>query len=192
MDRFTWGVVAGAVALVVAGIVVVLVLRRAPGQHDLTRPEGVVLAYVEALDTGKPEDAWELLSRQLQGETTRDEFIRQATARFRTPRDGRVRIDSVAVDGATARVELSRTYSSGGGLFGPSSYSNSQSARLEQQGGSWRITVPPDDFFAMRTAPVRAPTQTAVVVTATPAPVAAASATPAVTAPGGPVATAGR
>jgi hypothetical protein len=178
VDRFTWGVVVGAVALVVAGIVLVLALRRAPGQADLTRPEGVVLAYVEALDAGRYEDAWELLARQQQMDVPRDEFVRQAAMRFPgRRREGRVRIDSVAVEGTTARVELSRTYSSGGGLFGPSSYSTEQSARLERQGGDWRITVPPDDFFGRTTAPVRSPTQTPFVVTATPAPAGAGSAT---------------
>jgi hypothetical protein len=163
VDRFTWGVVAGAAALVLAGIVVVVALRRSPGPADLATPEGVLRAYMEAIDSGKPEDAWPLLAAEQQRRVPRDEFVRQATQRFHAPREGRVSIDKVTVDGRTARVELSRTYSGGGGLFGPSTYSNHYNARLEQEGGAWRITVPPEDFFFRPGNPV-------VVVTATVAP----------------------
>jgi hypothetical protein len=177
VDRFTWGIVVGAVLLVAAGIGIVAAVQRAPAPADLSTPEGVVRAYVEALDRGQPERAWDLLADRLQAEVSRDEFVRRTTQSFGGPREGRVAIEQVVVEGNTARVELSRTFSGSGGpfgLFGPSSYTSRQTARLELQGGRWKITVPPDDFLVRR-----APD--AIVVTATPAPAA--------TAPPGPTAT---
>ena len=47
MDRFTWGIVAGAVLLVALGLVSVTVLRRPVAAPDLSTPDGVVRAYVE-------------------------------------------------------------------------------------------------------------------------------------------------
>ncbi|HEU5316815.1 MAG TPA: hypothetical protein VFX49_11945 [Chloroflexota bacterium] len=169
MDRFTWGIVAGTIALVVLGIAVVLVVRRSPSPADLTTPEGTVRAYVEAIESGRPEDAWNLLGERQQTDVTKDEFIRRATGTYRGGRDGRVAIDAVEVTGASARVDLSRT-SSGGGppIFGPSTYTNRMTARLEQQRGQWRITVPPDEYryFSERLT-VPAP-PSVIVITATP------------------------
>jgi hypothetical protein len=180
MDRFTWGIVAGTLALVVAGIVVVLVVRRSPEPADLGTPEGTVRAYVEAIESGRPEQAWELLGDRQQADVGRDEFIRRATTGYRGGREGRVAIDAVELTGTTARVDLSRTYSGGGPpIFGPSTYTNRMTARLEQQRGAWRITVPPDEYrYFVERIPAPPLATTLVVVTATPPP---ATATPAPT-----------
>jgi len=179
VDRFTWGVSVGAVALIVAALAAVLLLQRAPAPVDLTTPEGVVRAYVQALDTSQPEDAWNLLGQRQQAEISRDEFVRRATTAYRSPHNGRIAIESTTVEAMTARVEMSRTYSGGGGpfgIFGSSSYNNRFTARLEQQSGRWRITVPPEDYLIGRLSEPVAP---AVVVTATPPPAPLSTATPA-------------
>ena len=178
MDRFTWGVSIGAVVLILAALTAVLLLQRAPAPVDLTAPDGVVRAYVQALETSHPEDAWDLLGQRQQVEVSRDEFIRRATSDYRSPRNGRIAIENTTIEGTTARVEMSRTYSGGGGpfgIFGSSSYSNRFSARLEQQSGRWRITVPPEDYLISRFHEPLPP----VVVTATPPPAPLSTATPA-------------
>src|SRR5688500_13406628 len=125
MDRFTWGIVAGTTLLVVVAIAAVLLVRQTSAPPDLTTPDGIVRAYLEAIDADRPERAWELLGERQQADISRDEFITRATAAHRSPREGRVAIDQTIVEGATARVELSQTYaSSGPPIFGPSSYTN--------------------------------------------------------------------
>ena len=176
MDRFTWAIVVGAVALVGIALVAVLLVQRAPTPPDLATPDGVVRAYLAALDSNRPEQAWDLLSEQLKRETPRDEFVRRASNSYHPSREGRVAIENVAIEGSSARVEMSRTYSSDGGLFDlfePSTYTNRFTARLEQQSGAWRITVPPEDFFGRRP-----PAPPAVVVTVTPVTPATPSASP--------------
>jgi hypothetical protein len=150
MDRFTWGIVIGSLLLVLVGIgTVVWVQDRSLPPPDLSRPEGVVRAYVEAVQTGNAERAWELLSESAREGITRQEFVQRITVE-RRPQEGRVAIESVQIDGNTAIVELSRTYATGGGpfgLFGPTSYTDRQRVRLEQQRGIWLITVPPDPYL---------------------------------------------
>ena len=148
MDRFTWGIVAGTTLLVVAAVAAALFIRQSASPPDLTTPDGTVRAYLEAIDTGKPERAWELLGERQQGEISRDEFIRRATAAHRSPRAGRITVDQTVVDGVTARVELSQTFAEGGPpIFGPSSYTNHMTARVELQRGQWRITVAPEGYW---------------------------------------------
>jgi hypothetical protein len=151
MDRFTWGVVVGAVLLVIVGLASVTLLQRTAPPPDLSRPEGVVRAYVVAMEEGRPEVAWDLLAAPARADVTRDEFIRRATT-FRRGQASRLAIEQVAVEGSTARIELARTFG-GGGLFGPSSYTERSTVRLEREGGSWRITVPPDAHLISRTFP---------------------------------------
>src|SRR5437870_9106270 len=136
MDRFTWGIVGGTLALIVVAIAAVLIVRRSPNPADLTTPDGVVRAYVEALETGRPERAWELLGERQQADVPRDEFVRRASGAFQRNREDRMAIEATEITGDTARVDLSRTYTGGGPpIFGPSSYTNRFTARLERQHG---------------------------------------------------------
>jgi len=165
VDRFTWGIVAGALLLVLLGIASVTLWQRPAPPPDLTRPEGVVRAYVEALDTGHPERAWDLLSTAARAGIDRETFIQRATTSTPSrPSEGRLTIDSVEIAGDTARVDLARTYDSGG-LLGSSSYTTHSTVRLEREGGQWRISVPPDPYLINRPPPV-AIQQVTVVVTA--------------------------
>lgn len=173
MDRFTWSIVAGAVLLVAAGLASVTVLQRPAAPADLSTPEGVVRAYVTAIETQHPDQAWDLLASGARGNLTRDEFVRRASTQGHS-RSGRVAIDNVVVEGGTARVELSRTYEGSGGLFGSSAYTTNNTVRLEREGGQWRISVPPEPYLLER--PFPPPAVVTVVVTpppgATPAPTA--------------------
>ncbi len=183
MDRFTWGIVGGTIALIAVGIAAVLLVRRNPAPADLTTPDGVVRAYVEALEAGRPERAWELLGERQQADVPRDEFVRRATGAFRPGREGRLAIDATEITGDTARVDLSRTYASGGPpIFGPSSYTNRFTARLERQRGAWRITVPPEDYRYILDRPLPAPPNVVVITATPPTPTPTSAATPVQTA----------
>jgi hypothetical protein len=186
MDRFTWGIVVGAVLLVAAGLVGVTIVRRPAAAPDLSTPEGVVRAYVTALDTDHSEQAWDLLSTGARAGLTREEFIRRTTAAGR-PRFSRVAMESVTVEGDTARVELSRTYEGSDGLFGSSGYTQRTTVRLERENGAWRISVPPDQYLFDRSIPpVVVTVVTTPVAGTTPtgqAPSAATSTTPTPRAP---------
>jgi hypothetical protein len=179
VDRFTWGIVVGAVLLVAVGLASVALLQRPAPAPNLATPDGVVRAYVIALDTGHPEQAWDLLTSGARSGTTRDEFIRRATAEGR-PRYGRVAIEDTTVEGNTARVELSRTFGSGGGLFADGGGSQRITVRLEREDGAWRIAVPPDSYLLDRPFPapaVSAPTA-APTTAPTVAPAAGSTVTP--------------
>jgi hypothetical protein len=145
MDRFTWGVVGGAVILVLVAVGSVAALQGRTSQPDLSTPEGVVRAYYAAFQEGRPDRAWDLLSSTAKGGTTRDEFIRRATG-FSPATGARITVDGVEIEGDTAIVRLSRTYG-GGGLFGSSGGGTPITVRLDREGGNWRITVPPDPFL---------------------------------------------
>ena len=188
MDRFTWGIVVGALVLVIAGLGTVVLTQRQAPPPDLSQPEGIVRAYVEALDSGHPEQAWDLLAASARSGSTRDSFIARATASSSgRQREGRLTIESVVVEGSVSRVELARTFDSGGGLFGASGqYTNRSTVRLEREAGQWRITVPPEPYLIDRpVAPVAPPpvtVQVTVVATIATPSAPAAALTPATTA----------
>jgi hypothetical protein len=188
MDRFTWGIAAGAAALVAAALISVIVLQRTAPPPDLSRPDGVVRAYVEALETGRPERAWDLLAESARRGVSRETFIQRATAIKSGPQTARITIEEVVIEGNTARVELGHTYESSGGPFGSSVYTSRSVARLEREGGEWRITVPPEPYLLERAAPPLPPVtvQVTVVAPTPPAPtptLAAPIATPAAAPP---------
>jgi hypothetical protein len=151
IDRWTW-VVTGAVALLtVAALTSVLVSRPHQAAADLSTPAGVVTAYVQDIQAGRADDAWNLISPQTQQPGpgkfgpvyTKDEF-RQVVASSRRDASSRVRITGVTQSGVTATVQLEVT-SDTGNLFSRSS-SQVVVASLMEQGGSWRITSDPSPY----------------------------------------------
>lgn len=151
MDRFTWGIVAGAAALVVAGLVSAALLTHRPAPPNFGQPEGVVQAYVQALDDDHPERAWDLLAAKVQADVPRDEFIRRATTSVGYGNHGSVTITGTEIDGDVAVVHLDRSYGSGRtGLFGGPPAAQHITVRLERENGVWRIAVPPDPYLVQR------------------------------------------
>ncbi|HEU5317820.1 MAG TPA: nuclear transport factor 2 family protein, partial [Chloroflexota bacterium] len=106
--------------------------------------EGTVRAYVEAIDTGRPERAWELLAASARTDVTREEFMRRAATFAQRP-PGRVTIESVTAEGDTAWVVTSRIFGTGPPL--PITPTIRTTVRLIKEAGEWRIEVPPDPFL---------------------------------------------
>jgi hypothetical protein len=145
MDRFTYAIVGGVLALVVGGLVTAVVLRGRDVPPDLATPGGVVLAYAAAEQRGDPLTAWNLLHPMAQARGNRDRFLAQAGQR--TNDRAYLSVEDEQLDAEGASVVLVRTYSGSGGLFGSSSYANRSTVRLARAAGDWRITVPPDDYL---------------------------------------------
>jgi hypothetical protein len=145
MDRFTVGVVGGALALVAAALIAAVVVRGTTRPPDLTTPSGVVLAYALAEQRGDPQTAWDLLAGPAQARGDHDRFLAQA-GRGDGDREY-LSTEDERVDGSGASVVLVRTYSSGGGIFGSYNSSNRSTVRLIREDDNWRISVPPDEYL---------------------------------------------
>jgi len=152
VTRFTWGIVIGVLALVGVALVLAYASPRAAAPPDLGTPEGVTLAFALALQSGDLDQAWTLLAPSAQAQTTKDRFITRAEGFRSTYQRARLSTNAPTVDGDTARVDLTRTYPSSGGLLGlgDSAYANTSTTRLAREGGQWRITTPPDPFLVQQ------------------------------------------
>jgi hypothetical protein len=145
MDRFTWAIVVGVLALVAGGVVVAAVMRGREAPPDLSTPTGVVLAYAIAEQRGDPQTAWDLLATSVQARSDRDRFLARAansssTRAYLTSEDEHI-------EGDAASVVLVQTYPGSDGLFGGGGYSNRNTVRLVREASGWRISVPPDDYL---------------------------------------------
>jgi hypothetical protein len=146
MDRFTFAVVGGVLALVAAGLVTAASLRGQVGSApDLNTPAGVALAYAAAEQRGDAQAAWDLLATSAQQRGDRERFL--ARAGHSQPDNAYLSTDEERVDGDTASVTLVETYPGSGGLLGRATYTNRVTIRLARESAGWRITVPPDDFL---------------------------------------------
>ena len=148
VDRFTAGIVAVVLALIVVAVGVSLVARGREIIPDPASPGGVTYAYMRAMADGLPEQAWDLLAAGTKAANSRDKFIASATQQY--PRGGEINsrfaIEDERITGSTATLQVIRYYGTGGGglfNFGGDS-TTTQSVRLVQEGGVWRITQPPD------------------------------------------------
>lgn len=151
MDRFTWAAVVGIVALCAIAIVSVLIGRQSAAPPDLATVDGVVTAYVVAIQEKRAEDAWALLAsprsaapgRYIGDEDTLDNF-RRTVNNTSAQNNRRIRIQAVKVEGDTARVDADITVVSRQPLwFGFPSASHTVTFSLKREDGTWRITSAP-------------------------------------------------
>jgi hypothetical protein len=151
VDRFTYAVVGGVLALVAAGLVAAAVLRGHAPQPDLSTPSGIVLAYGLAAERGDGAAAWDLLASAVQARNSRDQFL------VRIANSGRDReyltTEDERLDAEGASVVLVRTYPGSGGILGNSSYTSRNTVRLTRETSGWRITVPPDPYVLSESRP---------------------------------------
>lgn len=142
-DRLLWGIVAGAIALMLAGFALLLVVReREPAQFPADTPQGVVQRYLQAQIEGRYTEAESYLSPSvLEPDGTRK-------PRFpSTPSQNSHRIvledTQIAGDRATVTVAITTFYGGSGGLFGGSTeYTTPQVFELRRESGVWKIIAP--------------------------------------------------
>lgn len=133
--------VGGAVALLLAGVVVTLMVTRAPESvYPENSPEGTVATYLRLLEDGEVEQAYALVSMQLDREQFRQQFS------YWSERSHRVTLVRSSMDGdsATVVVDVS-TFS--GGAFGASDRTSRHTFTLRRENGAWRITGPEYLYF---------------------------------------------
>jgi hypothetical protein len=147
-DRFLLAIVVGALALIVGGVALVLVLGRAPAppRPDPASPAGVVQSYVEALRAGELDRARGLLSSSARAQLDRD---RDSFPRYYTPSgvERRILIEPIEVadDRATVRVTIS-TFSARSEPFSSSTYHQEVEVRLVREEGQWRVSQPIEPY----------------------------------------------
>jgi hypothetical protein len=145
MNRFTWFVVGGVLALVLTGLASATILRGREAVPDLNTPSGVVLTYALAEQRRDPQTAWDLLATATQARGDRDRFLAQSGSGD-TDREYLATTDE-RIDGDGASVVLVRTYPGSGGIFGNGGYTSRNTFRLVREDGQWRISVPSDNYF---------------------------------------------
>ena len=146
-DRFLLAIVLGALALIAAGVAVVLLVGRAPAPApDPASPAGVVQAYVEALRAGEVERARGYLSQSARIEVERD---RAPLPRYYPPggTERRILIETAEVgeERALVRVTIS-SFAARSEPFTSSTYHQEVDVRLVREAGQWRIAQPTDPF----------------------------------------------
>jgi ketosteroid isomerase-like protein len=146
--------VAAVVLLTVAALAALLATRPPRPAGLLETPDGVVTAFILAIQAGNAAEAWSYVSPDATGPgppqspegkpaANRDEFQREVDG-TRGQARSRVRILSVSRSGGSATVDIEVTSFSGSPLGGASS--RDVSVTLARQGGSWLITSDPSPW----------------------------------------------
>jgi hypothetical protein len=156
MDRWTWGLVAGIVAICAVALGAALVSRGAQTPPDLATPEGVAVTYILAIQNREPDQAWDMLTGPEaaagpfpgpRGEVLTRETFRQQVLNQPRQNSRRLRLLGSSVSGDTAKVEVQLTYGSGSFLGGsPSANAQTRTFELKRQGATWRISAAPPVF----------------------------------------------
>jgi hypothetical protein len=98
-----------------------------------------VQRFFDATYRGDYVAAYAMLS-----DTTRRELsLADFQERVRYERESEMRVDTVAIHGATATVTVTVTHYSPGGLFGGGEWSTRYDILLERDGDTWRILGEP-------------------------------------------------
>jgi hypothetical protein len=150
LDRLTLAIAAGAVVLVLVGIVVVMVKQRQEAPPDLATPSGVALAYVQALQKGEPERAWDLLAPAVQRQTSREQFLLNASQRGSRESQAHVSVENLRLTDPTAHMDVVWTFPPSVGFFGindGSSYTQRDAVTAELEPDGWRLLVPPQSYL---------------------------------------------
>ncbi|MCC6176917.1 MAG: hypothetical protein IT305_16530 [Chloroflexi bacterium] len=142
-DRFLLAIVAGAILLVVAGVVAAIVVGRPSpaAQVDPTSPSGVVQAYLEALRTGDYQGAESYLTdtarASLQPGERRPSYVPNDTD------DTRIVVETVSMtdDRAEVKVTFSR-FTARSDPFSANTWHRDVTVRLLREAGVWRISQP--------------------------------------------------
>lgn len=125
-----------------------LLVRSTQPRPDLSTPSGVVTGYIQAVQAGKADQAWALLSQDAvqsgPGRVgplfTKDDFKQQVEGN-RRPTASRVRILSASQSGDSATVHVEVTNASGD-LFSEAS-AQTIAITLKREAAGWRITSNP-------------------------------------------------
>lgn len=146
IDRFVGGVALVTLLLVGIGLASVVVVGRQPTPvPDLSRPDGVVLAYLRDRQEGREQDAQALYSANARQTTVAGPPGSPPKPIALPPRPSqpqtsqRIQVTSTQIDGDRATVNLEITTFRADSPITPSESSYQQSIPLVQEGGQWKI-----------------------------------------------------
>ncbi len=149
-DPFLIGIVAGAVLLIAAGVVAVLLVGRSPrtAPADPGSPESVVQTYVEAIRAGDADRAYGYLSRAAKSAVSLQEY-RQRFSRGQSASgsEQRILIEPTQVGAETAEVKVTFSrFSARSEPFSAGSYHREVSVRLVREDGAWWVSQPTEPY----------------------------------------------
>jgi hypothetical protein len=144
-DRFLIGILAGIGVLVVIALVLFFVRKDNMTYVPDDTAEGVVHDYVVAVHKGDYEKAYSYLADK-EYKPTYDQFRDSFRKGVVSPQNAGLEIGTTDVAGDEATVTLNILYSPSDPFS--TGYRNPDSALLEKQGGQWKITAMPYNFWA--------------------------------------------
>jgi hypothetical protein len=140
-DRFTLGVVVAVLVIGVLGLASVFIAHARQPATDRSNPVGTLTAYVVAVQTGRPDDAWDLLAPEARNQNIPDQNDFRQTVLAAGPANSRVRILTQTQTGDTARIEIEIAALTAN-LIGNVS-SHRLDVQLNRSSGRWLLTVAP-------------------------------------------------
>ncbi len=145
-DKFLWGIIAGIVIVAILAIVFYFVRRADAALLPPTdTPEGVVSAYVQAVQEQDWERAYPFLA-DAPNRPDLSRFRRAGIEELSSQRNAGLEITGSRVTGDQAEVDVV-VVNVNGGLFADV-YRNPGVAILERQGGEWKIREMPYPFWS--------------------------------------------
>ena len=144
-DRFLIGILVGIGVLVIVALA--LFFTRQDNQEYVSdaTPEGVVQNYVLALYKDDYDKAYSYLANA-DNKPTYNEFRRAFFNQLVNPGNAGLEIGETEIVGEEAYVNMYVTYSPSGPFS--SGYRNTELARLERQGGEWKLLQMPYNFWS--------------------------------------------
>ena len=123
------------VLLAAAALLSALTAREATLEEGT--PEATVQRLLRALDEENHRGAYDLLSEDLKGDCTFQDFVSGREASMRRPRNDRISLVRTRVEGGDAYVTVRVTSVDRGGLLGGYESSYEQGFNLAMEGGEW-------------------------------------------------------
>jgi hypothetical protein len=143
-DRFLIGILSGILVIIVVALVLFFTRQGAQDYRTDNSPEATVFNYVLAITERDYQKAYGYLA-DLEHKPTYDEFRQSFFNGMVSPNNVGVDVGEAHIDGDEATVEVSMVYPSSD-PFSPG-YSNAERALLIQQGGEWKLSSMPYNFW---------------------------------------------
>jgi len=144
-DRFLIGILVGIGVLVVVALTLFFTRRDQQEYVADDSPEGVVHNYALAVFRDDYERAYSYLA-EAENKPTYNEFRQAFFNRFVNPDNAGLEIGETEVAGDEAFVTVFLIYNPSDPFS--SSYRNTETARLELQGGEWKLLQMPFNFWS--------------------------------------------
>jgi hypothetical protein len=140
-ERFTAVVVVAVLLLAIVGLASAFIAHARQPAADRSSPVGTLTAYVVAIQTGHPDDAWDLLAPEALRESVPEKSDFRRTVLAAGPANSRVRILSHSESGDTAEINI-EVAALTANLIGNVS-SHELFVRLDRSSGRWLLTAAP-------------------------------------------------